>query len=65
MLNRLRTVFESLRSREVHYLVVGGIAAVLHGVPRAAFDPDLLIEALPRTPGGCSTPSSTRRSGLR
>lgn len=27
------------------YLVIGGIAAVLHGVPRATFDLDILIEA--------------------
>jgi hypothetical protein len=25
--------------------VIGGIAAVLHGVPRATFDLDILIEA--------------------
>jgi hypothetical protein len=29
----------------VHYVVIGGIAAVLHGVPRATFDLDILIEA--------------------
>ena len=45
MLNRLRDVFESLNEHEVRYLVIGGIAAVLHGVPRATFDLDLLIEA--------------------
>jgi hypothetical protein len=27
--------------------VIGGIAAVLHGVPRATFDLDILIEANP------------------
>lgn len=47
MLQRLQTVFESLRSRDVRYLVIGGIAAVLHGVPRATFDLDILIEATP------------------
>ena len=47
MLNRLRTVFESLRSHDVRYVVIGGIAAVLHGVPRATFDLDVLIEATP------------------
>ena len=45
MLNRLRDVFESLNEHEVRYLVIGGIAAVLHGVPRATFDLDLLIDA--------------------
>jgi hypothetical protein len=29
----------------VKYLVIGGVAAVLHGVPRSTFDLDILIEA--------------------
>jgi hypothetical protein len=29
----------------VRYVIIGGIAAVLHGVPRATFDLDILIEA--------------------
>lgn len=47
MLNRLQGVFKSLQDHEVRYLVIGGIAAVLHGVPRATFDLDILIEATP------------------
>ena len=47
MLNRLRDVFASLHKHEVRYVVIGGIAAVLHGVPRATFDLDILIEATP------------------
>jgi len=35
MLNRLQDVFASFQRHEVRYLVIGGIAAVLHGVPRA------------------------------
>jgi hypothetical protein len=31
----------------VHYIVIGGIAAILHGVPRTTFDLDILIEATP------------------
>jgi hypothetical protein len=31
----------------VKYLVIGGIASILHGVPRATFDLDILIEATP------------------
>jgi hypothetical protein len=31
----------------VKYLVIGGIASILHGVPRATFDLDILIEASP------------------
>ena len=47
MLNRLRDVFASFQKHEVKYVVIGGIAAVLHGVPRATFDLDILIEATP------------------
>jgi len=47
MLNLLRDVFASFQRHEVKYLVIGGIAAVLHGVPRATFDLDILIEATP------------------
>ena len=45
MLNRLQGVFASFHSHDVRYVVIGGIAAVLHGVPRATFDLDILIEA--------------------
>ncbi|MCX7886935.1 MAG: hypothetical protein N3B01_06750 [Verrucomicrobiae bacterium] len=44
MLNRLKDVFASLQRNDVRYVVIGGVAAVLHGVPRATFDLDLLIE---------------------
>lgn len=47
MINRLVDVFASFERRSVNYIVIGGIAAVLHGVPRATFDLDLLIEATP------------------
>ncbi len=47
MLNQLRDVFASFQKHEVHYLVIGGIAAILYGVPRATFDLDILIEATP------------------
>lgn len=47
MLNQLKDVFASFQKHKVKYLVIGGIAAVLHGVPRATFDLDLLIEAIP------------------
>ena len=45
MLNHLENVFASFQKYEVKYVVIGGIAAVLHGVPRATFDLDILIEA--------------------
>lgn len=44
MLDQLQTVFASFQKNDVKYLVIGGIAAVLYGVPRATFDLDLLIE---------------------
>ena len=45
MLNRLQGVFASFQKHDVRYLVIGGIAAVLYGVPRATFDLDILIAA--------------------
>ncbi|MBW2409089.1 MAG: hypothetical protein JRF72_04770 [Deltaproteobacteria bacterium] len=45
MLNRLKGVFQSFQQHNVKYVVIGGIAAVLYGVPRATFDLDILIEA--------------------
>lgn len=47
MLNRLKGVFKSFQQHKVRYVVFGGIAAVLYGVPRATFDLDILIEATP------------------
>lgn len=47
MLNRLQDVFRSFQRHDVRYVVIGGIAAILHGVPRATFDLDILIEATP------------------
>ena len=44
MLDKLPTVFASFQKNDVKYLVIGGIAAVLYGVPRATFDLDILIE---------------------
>lgn len=40
-----QAVFRSLSIHEVRYLVVGGVAAIVHGVPRTTFDLDLLVEA--------------------
>ena len=42
MLNRLKEIFGSFQNHDVKYLVIGGIAAVLYGVPRATFDLDIL-----------------------
>ncbi|MDQ3253324.1 MAG: nucleotidyltransferase family protein [Acidobacteriota bacterium] len=45
MINRLLDVFAFFQKHKVRYIVIGGIAAVLHGVPRATFDLDILIGA--------------------
>ena len=47
MLDQLQTIFASLQKHKVKYLVIGGIAAVLYGVPRATFDLDILIDGKP------------------
>ncbi len=47
MLNQLQGVFSSFHSHDVRYVIIGGIAAILYGVPRATFDLDILIEATP------------------
>ena len=47
MLDRLQIVFACLERHQVEYVVIGGIAAVLHGVPRTTFDLDILIAATP------------------
>ena len=48
MLNRLKGVFKSLQQHDVKYVVIGGIAAVLYGVPGATFDLDIHIKATPK-----------------
>jgi hypothetical protein len=45
MLGQLQIVLASFQRYQVRYLVIGGIAAVLHGVPRVTFDLDILIES--------------------
>jgi hypothetical protein len=44
LLGRLKAAFKSFQENDVRYLVIGGIASVLYGVPRATFDLDILIE---------------------
>ncbi|MBN2316573.1 MAG: nucleotidyltransferase [Sedimentisphaerales bacterium] len=45
MLNHLKDVFKSFQRHDVKYIVIGGVASVLYGVPRVTFDLDILIEA--------------------
>jgi len=51
MLNRLKNVFKSFESHDVRYVVIGGVAVILHGVPRATFDLDILIDPTPENVG--------------
>ena len=44
MLNQLKDVFSSLEKHQVKYLVIGGVASILYGVPRATFELDITIE---------------------
>lgn len=62
MLNRLKDVFASFQRHDVRYVVIGGIAAVLHGVPRATFDLDILIE--PSTGNAQNLLRALREAGL-
>ncbi len=41
----LPELFASLNARDVRYVLIGGLAAVLHGVPRSTLDVDILIES--------------------
>jgi hypothetical protein len=40
-------IFSALHESGVRYLLIGGQAAVLHGVPRATFDVDVFVEGSP------------------
>ena len=51
MLDRLQGVFRCFEEHDVSYLVIGGIASILHGVPRATLDMDILIQATPGNAG--------------
>ncbi len=37
-------LYKSLEKGKVKYLVVGGVASILYGMPRATFDLDLFVE---------------------
>lgn len=38
-----REILETLNQHEVEYIVVGGVAAVIHGAPTTTFDLDTLV----------------------
>jgi hypothetical protein len=41
-------VFKSFEKNKVRYIIIGGISAILHGVPRTTFDLDILIQSTPQ-----------------
>lgn len=45
MIAHSKGLFASLEKHKVKYVVIGGVAAILHGVPRMTGDIDLFIEA--------------------
>lgn len=47
MLNQYLDVFRSFQENNVRYVILGGIAAIIYGVPRTTFDLDILIDATP------------------
>jgi len=47
MLNQYLDVFRSFQKNNVRYVILGGIAAIIYGVPRTTFDLDILIDATP------------------
>lgn len=47
MIDAHRPLYASLQRHGVDYVVIGGIAAIVHGVPRTTLDIDLLIRATP------------------
>jgi hypothetical protein len=44
---QIESLFEALTQRDVRYVVVGGVAVVLHGHPRLTADVDLAIDLDP------------------
>lgn len=43
----IERIFQLLNEHELHYVVIGGIAVVLHGCPRLTADLDLIIDLDP------------------
>lgn len=44
MLDRFLNVFDSLEKEKVDYVLIGGLAVVLHGLPRFTHDIDIFIK---------------------
>lgn len=59
---RPRDLYASFDSHNVRYLVIGGVAAIMHGVNRTTVDVDVLIEATPEN--AAAALSAMREIGL-
>ena len=44
---RFAPILQALHARAVRFVIVGGLAVILHGVPRTTFDLDVLIDMTP------------------
>ena len=47
-MNDFESLFEALNEAEVRYVVVGGLAVVLHGYARLTGDVDLIVDLVPK-----------------
>jgi len=47
MITRSKALFARLEKNRVKYVIIGGVAAILHGVPRMTGDIDIFIEPGP------------------
>ena len=61
MIARSKALFTSLEKHNVRYVVIGGIAAILHGVPRMTGDIDLFIETTKETIVVTTNPTRAQR----
>ena len=43
MTNIFFQIFKALDKNEVQYVLIGGLALILHGIPRSTFDSDIVI----------------------
>jgi len=57
-----RDVFASFARHEVRYVLIGGAAVIIYGVPRMTFDVDVLIEATPEN--AAAVLAALREAGL-
>ncbi len=44
MITRSKALFAALEKNKVKYVIIGGVAAILHGVPRMTGDIDIFID---------------------